>query len=210
MRTLSTLLLLLIVFTGCDQLTSTSEDLPRLMAIDKRLANGDYDYALTAAKKYVDEYPDSFNGWSVLGWAHLKSDELEHAKSCFEKSIAINPDWDNAYVGKGVMYRKMGQHDLARESYLAAIQILPENPEAYSSLLVIELLEGNNDKAIEYGEKAWGFRKNLASIPANLAIAYHYAGNQAQRDRYFKHAKDLKYHALDKLQAIFDSEVELE
>ena len=68
---------------------------------------------------------------------------------------------------------------------------------------MIEIAEGNDAKAVEYGEKAWALRKNLASIPANLAIAYHLVGNTAKRDEFYQHAERLKYHRLDTLQDIF-------
>ncbi len=70
---------------------------------------------------------------------------------------------------------------------------MPQNPEALSSLLVIELIDGRYDEAVALGERAWQRNKVLASIPANLCIAYHYQGNPTKRDHYYQKAKDLKY-----------------
>ena len=105
---------------------------------------------------------------------------------------------------KGATYRSLGDNENARKSYLEAIRILPENAEAYSSLLVIELLEGNDEKAVEYGEKAWGYRKDLAGIPANLSVAYHYLGEPDKRDYFYKEAEKLGYHRLETLVDIFE------
>ena len=192
-----------------DEQLSVDDDAQRLLQINGRFDSGDYEYALEETTRYVQEYPQSFKGWNLLGWSYAKTDELEKAKECFDKSLAINPQWDNAHVGKGAVYRKLGDTDNARKSYLNAIRILPDNAEAYSSLLVIELMEGNDERAVEYGEKAWTLRKDYASIPANLAVAYHYLGNETKRDEYYQHADRLAYHRLETLQKIFDGELSI-
>ena len=204
-RLIVALLLSLAVLAGCtDSVGAASEDLRSLERIDQRITNGDFDYALAEATKYVEEYPRSFKGWGLLGWVYLKTNELEKAQECFDKSLGINPRWDNAHVGKGATYRKAGDNDNARKSYLKAISILPDNAEAYSSLSVIEMLEDHSDKAVEYGEKAWALRKDLPSVPANLAIAYHYLGDNSKRDHYYKHAERLGYYRLQTVKDIFD------
>lgn len=191
------ILLFTIVLFGC----SKSEETNKLISLDSKLNSGQYDYVVQEGEKYVQNYPGSYRGWNLLGWAYLKTDQLKKAEQCFSKSISINDKSDNAYVGKGALYRKIDRLDKAKQNYLKAISIVPRNAEAFSSLLVIELMEGNDKKAVEYGEKAWAIRKDLPNIPANLAIAYHYLGEPEKRDKFYKLAKNLGYH---NLQAIED------
>src|SRR5688572_33398296 len=95
-------LVIVFIFAGCrDAAKTVSEDSPRLERIDRRFEAGDFDYALREAAKYVQAYPRSFKGWGLLGWAYLKTDQLEKAQECFDKSLRINPQWENAHVGKG-------------------------------------------------------------------------------------------------------------
>ena len=200
----------LLFLTGCTNVVDkATDDETWLLKIDERLGQKDYDYCLDEATKYVEKYPDSASGWCLLGWVYVKSDDPVNATESFDKALAIDSKWDNAYVGKGVSYRAQGDNKKARESYLEAIKITPNNAEAYSSLQVIEILEGNDVRAVEYGEKAWSLRKDLATIPANLAVAYHYLGDTEKRDLYFNHAKRLNYSSLDTLQEIFDGTLEL-
>jgi tetratricopeptide (TPR) repeat protein len=189
-----------VMLFGC----SKSEDMDTFVSIDRKMNSGQYEYVIQETEKYIQDYPDSFKGWNLLGWAYLKMDQLQKAEECFTRSININDKWDNAYVGKGVLYRKMGKLDKARQSYLKATSLVPDNAEAFSSLLVVELLDGNNKEAVEYGEKAWALRKNLPSIPANLSIAYHYLGDFTKRDEFYKHAKELGYHNLQAIDDIID------
>lgn len=200
----------LLVMAGCANLANKAGgDLRRLQEINRRFNAGDFDYALTETTKFVQEYPRSYQGWSLLGWIHLKMDAHDKARECFDKALSINPRWDNAHVGKGAMYRKLGDKVNARKSHLEAISIAPDNAEAYSSLLVIELMDGNDEKAVEYGEKAWALRKDHASIPANLAIAYHYLGDYSKRDRYYHEAERLEYYNLRAIKDIFDGKTSI-
>jgi Flp pilus assembly protein TadD len=74
---------------------------------------------------------------------------------------------------------------------------------------VIELLDGNDAQAVEYGEKAWALRKDSPSIAANLAIAYHYLGDSEKRDALYRHSAELGYADLATLQEIFTDEASI-
>ena len=201
-----------VVIAGCGEGTSQSSDnsganknndhLKTMEEIDSAFNQGRYDFVVKHARSYIDEYPESGQAWLVLGWAYLKQDNIEKAKECFEAALSIDSSSDNAHVGLGVVHRRCGRNELARESYKEAIRLCPENPEAFSSILVIELIEGRYDEAITYGETAWQLRKDLASVPANLCIAYHYKGNTSQRDYFYKKAEELKYRNMDALDDI--------
>jgi tetratricopeptide (TPR) repeat protein len=202
--------MLLIIAIGCNgRFDPIAEDVPRLEKIDRTFVEGEFDRARALATEYIEDYPRSHQAWSLLGWIHLENNEFEEADECFNKSLSINPKWDNAYVGKGVMYRKAGDNERAKHSYLKAISIVPNNAEAYSSLLVIELMNRNDQKAVEYGEKAWALRRDLPSIPANLAMAYHYLGDHAKRDHYYKQAERLGYARLQTIKDVFDGKASI-
>lgn len=201
-------LILLVVFvflSGCTGGVS-EDDQDRLLKINDGLLERDFEYAVPEAEAYTRDYPESPSGWCLLGWIYAKSDSLQEAQTCFDKTIALDAEWDNAYVGKGVVFRKLGDNKNAKRCYLKAIEIYPENAEAFSSLLVIEIVNGDYKKAIEYGEKSWSLRKDSATIAANLSLSYHYIGDNNKRDEYFKHAQHLKYHNLETLQDIFKTE----
>lgn len=193
------LFILAVVFIASCVEKSEKNDLKTLSDLDKALRQGKYDFVVKHCKRYLNEYPESDQAWLLLGWTYAKKNNLNRAKESFETVLSINKTNDNAYVGLGSVYRKFGNNDKARDCYSEAIRICPNNPEALSSLLVIELLEGRYEEAVKCGEKAWEHNKVMASIPANLCIAYHYQGNSAKRDYYYTKAKDLKYGNMDNL-----------
>ena len=189
---------------GCDSgIFAAKRDEARLEWLDRSIMQGNYEAALRESKSYTTDFPEDGEGWCLRGWAHAKVDELGEADACFDKALALDSEMDNAYVGRGVVCRKKGDLAGARAAYAEAIRITPENAEAYSSLMVIELLEGNHQKAADYGEEAWALRKDLASIPANLAIVYHYLGEEAKKQIYYDEARHLNYHSMDAVDEIF-------
>lgn len=196
-----------LLLAGCKKpLVAASDDQKRLEQIDARFQGGDIAGAEEDLKKYTADYPKSGAALNLMGWVHLKKDEYENAGKYFDQALEVDPNWENAYVGKGAMYRELGDNERARKSYLQAIRMKPDNGEAYSSLLVIELLEGNYEKAVEYGEKGWGYRKDSGTIAANLSVAYHYTGDMAKRRQFYDEAKKLGYPNLAVIEEIFRGE----
>ncbi|MHC4744593.1 MAG: tetratricopeptide repeat protein, partial [Planctomycetota bacterium] len=140
-----------------------------IYALDKLFNQGRYEKVIEKASGYIERFPESHLGWSQLGWAFLKLGRIREARNCLNSAIELEPEWDNAYVGLGVLCRMEGDLAGARANYNKAASLVPENPEAFSSLLVIELMDGNYAKAVEYGQKAWALRKNSPTIAAKLS-----------------------------------------
>ncbi len=168
---------------------------------------GQFQEAIDIGEKFIEKNPNSADVLQMLGWSYSDLDKYDEALDYFYKCLEVNKKMDNAYVGIGAIYRRLGEFETARSNYLKSIEIYEKNPEAYSSLSVIEMMEGNLENAIEYGEKAWSYDKTLAIIPSNLAVAYHYLGNDEKRDEYYDHAERLGYSNLENLKLIFSGEL---
>lgn len=186
-------------FTGCGR----KDDIIELQAIDAKFDNGRFTETVKECRHYLHRYPNSYQGWTLMGWAYCQIDSLESALQCFDKALVINPKADNAYVGKGSVSRALGDLVEARKNYVTAIAIEPDNAEAYSSLVVIEIAEGNYSQAVEYGEKAWNMDTTNPIVASNLSLAYHYKGDYKQRNRLFEQARQLGYYNLDMLEEVF-------
>ncbi len=177
--------------------------------IDYHMKQGEYELAIRKAQDYLDKHPESYLMWCLLGWAYLNTGQLIKAEGCFTQSIGLNPDWDNGYVGMGVLNRKRGDLDKAIQNYETAISLEPSNAEAFSRLMVIELMRGNYKKAVDYGEKAWRLRKDLPSIAANLSIAYHYWGDNYKREEFYKIAEQMGYPNLKEMNDLFAGKISI-
>ncbi len=194
----------LVLSAGCREGAGGGGTAVEDKALEALYNAGEYEQMAERAAKYVESQPGSYQVWSHLGWAQTKLSRFDEAKESFAKALELNPKWDNAYVGLGVLCRRQGDLDGARANYMKAVELVPRNAEAFSSLVVIELLAKNDEKAVEYGEKAWAIKKDNATIAANLAMAYHYSGDAVKCDVFHEHAKRLGYRNLAQLQDIID------
>lgn len=188
---------------------SKFEETERFLELNNKFDQGDYEFVDIEGERFVKQYPKSAEGWSLLGWANIKTDDIERAEQCFNRALKIDPTLDNAHVGLGATFRYRGDRLKAREHYGKAIAILPSNAEAYASLLVIELMDKNYSEAVRLGEKAWQLRKDSAIIAANLSVAYHFVEQYEKRDEMHQHAVRLGYLQGDKLKAIYRGELVL-
>lgn len=146
-----------------------TDDISRLMRIDQLIAKADFDQALQETNRYLQDYPQSFKGWNELGWIQLKTDQVDDSARSFDKSIEINPNWDNSHVGRGAVWRRMGNTDAARTAYLKAIQLNPDSAAAFSSLLVIELMGGNDLKLrIAFSRRGVDSVQRMRRLPGTI------------------------------------------
>jgi hypothetical protein len=72
MRLLLPAMLLAQLLAQCSRKDKTVDDLPRLQVIDGHVERRDLARAVTDGKAYVEDYPKSDQGWTLLGWAYAK------------------------------------------------------------------------------------------------------------------------------------------
>jgi serine protease Do len=102
--------------------------------------SGDYENAI---KICTDQLKIKSNDGSAYHWranTFLSINELTLAENDFNKSLiyssSINvKEWD--YIGLGKIYRRSGQYEKSKESYLKAIEINNENAITYCNLAVL-------------------------------------------------------------------------
>eukprot|EP00475_Leptophrys_vorax_P001296 TRINITY_DN106_c0_g1_i1.p1 TRINITY_DN106_c0_g1~~TRINITY_DN106_c0_g1_i1.p1 ORF type:complete len:578 (+),score=215.85 TRINITY_DN106_c0_g1_i1:41-1735(+) len=92
---------------------------------------------------------------------------------------AKTPEEEKADASKeeGNKFFKLKQYDEAIQHYLAAHEILPENPVYISNIAASYLEAGNNEKAIEYCEKVLELRGTVAVDLNLVAKAYARLGH---------------------------------
>ena len=88
-------------------------------------------------------------------------------------------------MGLGVVERMKGNYTKAKDFYEQAIKINRNNPDVYSSLLMLEIKEGNYNEAVKLGEKArtLNFINMRPGILGNLVVAYHLNNQIEERDK---------------------------
>ncbi len=203
-RCLRTLLVLL-CFAGCNEGGNRSQ-LDRIAEVYDR---GDTKTAIRQLDAYLKKHPRDDLAWTILGNAHEDEDQDDKAQAAYDKALAINPRRFEAIIGLGVLHRKRGDYDAAMDAYQRALEIDPNYAQAYSSMTVITLKREQDAQALEYAKTSYDLDKTDAVIAANLAVAYHYNGDFANRDKLTEVAEHLGYARVDTLRQIYDGEISI-
>ena len=202
-------LLSILLFLGCDsENVFNSDSNPVLLdQIALQYQNEEIEEARTKMLAYLKKYPKDDLAWTILGNMYQDLDDYEKAQNAYDKAVKINPRRVEALTGLGVLHRKNGNNEEAMRAYEKSVAINPEYAQAYSSMVTIALMQHEDQKALEYGEKAYQLDKEDPVIAANLAIAYHYNDDFANRDKLTLAAKKLGYKNLDILDKIYSGEM---
>lgn len=144
--------------------------------------------------------------WTLLGHAYEDLDRDSLAKNAYEKALVIQPRTEEAMTGLGVLARKAGDYNKAAEHYYESLEVNPDYAQAYASLLVVELMRKRFKKAISIGLKGYELDRSDPVIASNLTVAYHYAGDSLNREKFYKISKNLGYPKMESLDLILSDE----
>ncbi len=110
--------------------------------------------ALKFLLKYVDEYPLSEIGWSLLGKRYIETDDYEKAVRAFDFAIAIDDKFLGAYFDKAYALTKLSLYEKAIEFYKLTLSL--SDPSAFTYYHIAKNYELLNDfkNANNYYEKA--------------------------------------------------------
>jgi tetratricopeptide (TPR) repeat protein len=195
---------------GCDASPQTkTTDQARLDQIALVFESGRTVDAISQLHAYLSDHPTDDLGWTILGNAYIENDQLDEAIKSFKTALRHNPDRYQAVSGQGIIHRKRGEYEDAMASYRAAIKIDPSYAEAYSSMTVVALKLGQDEDALKFAMQGYELEGDHAGIAANLAVAYHYNNDTANRDRMTVIADNLGYDKVATLQQIYSGELSI-
>ncbi|MBX2828012.1 MAG: tetratricopeptide repeat protein [Flavobacteriaceae bacterium] len=175
--------------------------------IAQKYEAGNIEEAKVEMEAYLATNADNDYAWTIMG--HIYNDLAQDSlsKDSYKKALQINPERVQALTGLGILARLEGDYVKATRYYERAISLDSEYAPAYSSLVAIYLKRRDFSKAVEYGEKGYKYDKEDPVIAANLSVAYHYAGDTLNRDKFYQIAKDKNYGSIDTLLEIFNGEL---
>ena len=121
-----------------ENLNKLQEDLERQSFIQDMLNHANMEFEINEKMAYVNQiiekYKDSADGYYYRGEFYIKFEKFYAAIKDFEKALEIDPNYKEAYRGKGVCYSRLGDNDLAIKNYKKALEIDPKYEVAYYNL----------------------------------------------------------------------------
>ena len=118
--------------------------------------------------------------WFEKGYEYGINGEYDREIEDYNKAIALDPNYAQAYSNRGVAYYNKRQYDRGIEDLNKAIAINPNYAEAYNNRGIVYNNKGQYDRAIEDYNKAIALDPNYAKAYNNRGFAY---ANKGQYDR---------------------------
>ncbi|MDO9229558.1 MAG: tetratricopeptide repeat protein [Syntrophales bacterium] len=160
---------------------------------------------LTAKKqstqKLKKEFQQASQGLTALDWFYkaiaLWNEELEitdpiKAIEYFNNAIKLQPDFVEAYIGRGCAYSDLGQHQRAIEDYNEAIRLRPDFADAYGNRGLAYYSLGQQQRAIEDYNQVIRLKPDYAMAYNGRGLAYSDLGDQQRAIEGYAEAIRLK------------------
>jgi tetratricopeptide (TPR) repeat protein len=84
---------------------------------------GNYDAALDMLREGLALYPNAVELHIGVGYARLARDEYAWARKCFEESLVLDPDHEDALAGLGETLLKFGQQQAALKAFHRILEL---------------------------------------------------------------------------------------
>ncbi|MGZ7078349.1 MAG: tetratricopeptide repeat protein, partial [Thermoanaerobaculia bacterium] len=87
----------------------------------------------------VEFTPDNADAWYLLGSCQERNPKWRRdAAESFQQALSINPDFVDAIISLGDLYKAEGLTSRAQTCYEDALKISPENAQAKSRLAALK------------------------------------------------------------------------
>jgi len=113
---------------------------------------------------------DNPDNWAMAGVIMGQLGQMTEAVSCFQRAVALRPDFAEAHYNLGKACRELGHLELAVSSYEAALRLRPEWPDALFNL-------GNTLNSLGRLREAEQCYRRVLAVNPGYSRAYKVLGN---------------------------------
>ena len=82
------------------------------------------------ATSLIEQYPEAFIVWNILGAANKGLNRVAGASNAFRRVTELNPNYADGFNNLGIVLQDQGKLDEAIEAYTKALTIKPDHVEA--------------------------------------------------------------------------------
>lgn len=139
-----------------------------------------YAEAEALLKKIIDEEPNYFGAWFLLGKTHFERQDLWNAISCFNRASMLNTSDVPTLINLGLSYTKLGARELAVQVLDLALVKEPENVNISRALAAVFKDDRDYQRAAEMLYRAHQLQPSSPAIVQELGIVHFELGNMEE------------------------------
>jgi tetratricopeptide (TPR) repeat protein len=136
------------------------------------IGEGLFNEAIEELRTFLEENPDSIEGWYNLGYALAETEDYEEAVKAYDEALAIDNFIFEIWFNKGAALYALKDFEKAKDCYEEALDIDDTDAEAWNNLgnCLSRLAEGT--AAIEAYTRAVALKPDYAEAFYNKANAH--------------------------------------
>jgi len=113
---------------------------------------GQREYAESIYRKIITGHPDSVDAWNNLANMLLERRALGESIECFQRALAIRPDFAFSHHNLAQAFAEAGQFEDALRHSSRAVELNPESPDFNLAFATLLLLLGRNEEGWRHYE----------------------------------------------------------
>ena len=153
---------------------------------------GEFQAVIKQALSLIEQYPQSFVVWNILGAAATQTGMLDQAVNAYKKAILIKPDYVDAHYNMGIALQDLGDYEKSIKAYKKAISLKPDYADAYCNMGISLHDLGDYNKSVEAYKKAIFFQPDYAQAFNNMGLTFEVQGKLDEAKEAFEKAITLK------------------
>lgn len=137
--------------------------------------SGEYDKAIADYNRSLEIDPKNFIAYNNRGLTYLILAKYDKALNDFKKAISKQPsNFPYSYNNVGYVYLQQGKTDIANKYFNECLSVSDRTIAANLNLALTYYINGEQDKAILYLERAKELDTDLQDIIDNATKSYHW------------------------------------
>jgi len=152
----------------------------------------DSEGGLKALREVLSKDAEVIDAWVMMGTEYSRRREFPRALECFQRALALKPDYDLAVFDMANVYRTIGRDDDALVGYRRLIEVDPKNAQAHQQAAQVLVDQGKLEAAETELNRALALQPAMAAARNTLGALRLKQGDASGGEREIRAALEQK------------------